>query len=181
MNDNSDKSNQGDEQELSGIHFLDDAETCEFTVVENDDEFRTYHQESQPGLKIIAQKYRSCEGLLVSPEAGDFTKWLRRNHPELNIGISKKDGILVLHSSDYWMPLVYLGSNIALPIYLNLVSSYIFARMKGALRNEKARVHLEAVYHDEKEGVSKKFHYEGDSEGLQKIIKKIDLNRFLDK
>lgn len=181
MNDESDKLDQGDEQELSGIHFLDDREACEFSVLENDDEFRKYHQASQSGLKIIAQKYRSCDGLLVSPEAGDFTKWLKHNHPDLNVDISKKDGILVLHSSDYWMPLVFLSSNIALPIYLNLVSSYIFERMKGALRNEKARVHLEAVYHDEKEGVSKKFHYEGDAEGLQKIIKKIDLNQFLDK
>ena len=53
--------------------------------------------------------------------------------------------------------------------------------MKGALRNEKARVHLEVIVDDKNEGISKRFHYEGDVEGLQKVIKKVDLNRFLDR
>jgi hypothetical protein len=172
--------NDSDKQELPGLHFLDDKETCEMIALDDDADFQSFLQPGTSGLKFVPRTYRSCEGKLMSPDAGDFSKWLNRNHAGINLTIDKGDGILVLRSSDFWLPLVFLASNIALPIYLNLVSNYLYDRMKGALRNEKPRVHLEAVFHDKKEGISKKFSYEGDAEGLQKAIKKFDLNRFLD-
>jgi hypothetical protein len=181
MNDDSDKYKQGNGQDLPGIHFLDDTETCEIVALDENSDFQSFLQTGLSGLKFVPTKYRSYEGKLLSPDAGDFSKWLKCNHSEVNLAIDRGDGTLVLRSSDFWMPLVFLASDIALPIYLNLVSNYIYDRMKGALRNEKARVHLEAVFHDDKEGVSKKFRYEGDVESLQKIIKKFDLNCFLDK
>ncbi len=177
MADNPDR--QCNDKELPGLHFLDDKETCEMTVVD-EPEFQSFLRTEVAGLKLVPRPYRSCKGKLLSPDAGDFSKWLNSNRPEINLTIDKGDGTLVLRSSDFWLPLVFLASDVALPIYLNLVSNYLYDRMKGALRNEKPRVHLEAVFHDEKEGISKKFSYEGDADGLQKAIKKFDLNRFLD-
>jgi hypothetical protein len=177
MADNPDR--QGNGQDLPGLHFLDDKETCEMVVVDDPD-FQSFLRAGIAGLKFVPRPYRNCKGKLMSPDAGDFSKWLYRNHSEINLTLDKGDGTLILRSRDFWLPLVFLASDVALPIYLNLVSNYLYDRMKGALRNEKPRVHLEAVFHDKKEGISKKFSYEGDAEGLQNAIKKFDLNRFLD-
>lgn len=178
MTENSDK--QSHSQEPSKLHFLDEKETCEIAVVDDPD-FESFLRTGIVGLKFVPRPYHSCKAKLMSPDAGDFSKWLNRNHPEINLTIDRGDGKLVLRSSDFWLPLVFLASDVALPIYLNLVSNYLYDRMKGALRNEKPRVHLVAVFHDKQEGISKKFSYEGDAEGLQKAIKRFDLNRFLNK
>ena len=163
------------------MDIFDDKESCEVVIVDDDKEFRNFLNLSPSGISIIPEKYQGCEGLVLKDNAGDFSKWLRKNKPELNVEVRKADKRLVLKSNDFWIPLVFLAQDVALPFYLNLVANYVYDRMKGALRGEKGRIHLEAIYEDKQEGVVKKFRYEGDDDGLQKAIKQFDLNKFMDK
>lgn len=167
--------------ELADTHLFDDRELCEVRIVDDDREFRDFLSSNPTGITFIPEKYKGCEGLLMKPDAGDFAKWLRQNKSDINVEMRKTDKRLVLRSGDYWLPLVFLASDVALPIYLSLVSNYIYDRMKGALIGEKARVHLEVIYEDKEESITKKFTFEGDGDGLKEAIKKFDLNKFMDK
>jgi len=147
----------------------------------DDIEFQNFIDSNPTGLAIIPENYRDTSTLVSQPDSGDFAKWIRINNPNFKVDQRRSDKRLVLRSSDYWLPLVFLATDITLPIYLNLVSSYLFDKSKGLLKGETARVHLEVMFKDAKNGTNKKFSFVGDSETLIKIIKKIDINKLTDK
>jgi hypothetical protein len=163
------------------MNFLDDKETCEILIIDDDHDYRAFAKSSSSDIAFVPEQYQEGKGLVMKPDAGDFAKWLRQTKPELNVELRKADGTLVLRSSDFWLPLAFLASDVALQIYISLVANYIYDRMKGALRGEKPRVHMEAVYEDKQDGVVKKFRFEGDADGLKKAIKRFNLNKFMDK
>jgi len=163
------------------MHYFDNKETCEIIPVDDDLQYYEFVNSYSADVLFVPEQYQNSEGLIMKADAGNFAKWMRKTKPDLKIDLRKADGKLILRSSDLWLPLAYLASNVALPMYLNLVTSYLYDRMRGALRGEKSRVHLDAIYEDKQDGVVKKFCFEGDIDGLEKIIKKFDLNKFLDK
>ena len=132
------------------------------------------------GIVVIPELFGDVDQPIVKADTGDFIKWLKITSPEVEIFNSVSMPKLVLNSGDYWLPLVFLASDITLPIYLNLVASYLYDKAKGALIGDTTRVHFSAVYEDKKEGKKKQFNFEGDVESLQKTIKRFDLNKFLD-
>ncbi len=85
---------------------------------------------------------------------------MRKNNPNINIEVQKADKRLLLRSGDYWLPIVFLARDITLPLYLNIVANYLYEKMKGALKGEKARVHLSAIYEDSSKDLTKKFDFE---------------------
>lgn len=155
-------------------------EICEIVSVANDPDFNDFIKTNPKGLAMLPEKLPYSQKLAMKSDAGDFAKWLQANSPDLTVEIKPADQRFILRSGDYWLPLVFLANDISLPIYLNLVSSYIYEKMKGALKGEKSRVHLSVEYQDQQNGIIKRFNYEGDVDTLQKTIKKIDLNKFLD-
>lgn len=163
------------------MHFFDNQDICEIIPIDNNEQFCEFVNSCSADIAFIPEPYLEYKGLIMNVDAGNFAKWLRKTKPELRIDHSRSDGKLILRSSDLWLPLVFLASNVALPVYLNLVSSYIFERMRGALRGEKQRVHFDVIYEDKHDGITKKLHFEGDNEALEKTIKRLDLNKFLDK
>lgn len=132
------------------------------------------------GIVVLPEPYREIEGLVVKADAGDFAKWVKSNAPEVGITYSEGYSKLTLRSGDYWLPLVFLASDVTLPVYLNIVSNYLYEKMRGALKGDKVRVHLSAIYEDKKKGKFKRFDFEGDAESLKSAIKRFDLNDFLD-
>lgn len=162
------------------MHSLESKQICETVVVDDDANFRSYLKSNPTGFSVVPEPYGKLEGLTLPSDAGDFAKWVRQNAPSIKVEARKADRRIVRRSSDYWLPLVFLAGDIALPIYLNLVANYLYDKMKGALKGETARVHLSAVYEDKKAGVVKRFNFEGDKTSLQEAIKKFDLNQFLD-
>lgn len=156
---------------------LNPQEILDLVTVQNDDRFQAFLQRDPSGILMVAEPYADIERPVIKEDAGDFAKWLRINHPEVHVEVQEGDR-LVLRSANIWLPLVFLASDIALPIYLNLVSSYLYARMKGALRNDKPRVNLSAEYQDPSTGVIKRFNFEGDIDALRNAVQKLDLNRF---
>ena len=161
------------------MNISDDEESYELIDLEDDSDFRAFLNSKPSGIKFLPEKYQDCEEMVVKKEAGSFSKWLRQNHPNIKVYVPEGHKKLVLKDNDFWFPLVFLASDITLPVYINIVSNYIYDRMRGSLSNEKSRVHLKAEFQDKKNDVTKKFHYDGDVEGLQESVKKFDLNKFM--
>jgi|694.fasta_scaffold129019_5 hypothetical protein len=150
---------------------------CELVTVKDETAFRTFINNRPNDLLMVPEAYGAVERPVLRADAGDFAKWLRASHPEIQVGIQEADR-LILRSSDFWFPLVFVASNVGLPMYLNLVSNYLYDRLKGSLRNDKPRIHLSAEYQESASGLIKRFNFEGDVDTFQKVVKKIDLNEF---
>ena len=163
------------------MDIFNDKELCEVVSVDDDTEFIKFLSSNPHGITFVPEKYRECEDLVMKKSAGHFSKWLKKNNPNINVMVCKTDKKILLRSNDLWLPLVFIASDVTIQVYLNLVANYIYDWMKGALRGEKSRVHLEAIYKDKSEGITKKFNFEGDIDGLQKAIKQFDLNKFMEK
>lgn len=151
-------------------------ESCAVASVDDPD-LEAYLQSGPAGINIVPETYGQLEGKVLKQDTGDFVKWLRVNQPALNVAMPQANR-LVLRSGDIWLPLVYLASDVTVPVYLNLVSSYLYDRLKGMLRSDKPVVHLRIRYRNGAE--SKEFHFVGDPETLRATIKKFDVNRYLD-
>lgn len=160
--------------------FLEPKDACDLTVVENDAAFLAFYAKNSSGIEMVAEQYGEAKQMVVKSDAGDFAKWLRIHQSAVHVALEAKAPKLVLRSGDIWLPLTFLASDIALPVYLNLVASYLYERMKGALKGETARVHLCAEFEDKPSGRIKRFTFDGDAEALQKAIKRFDLNDFFD-
>lgn len=160
--------------------ILEPQDRCELRNIEDDSAFRAFSAKYPTGLEMVAEQYGEGKQFAVKSDAGDFVKWLRANSPDLKVVLDSKAPKLVLRSGDIWLPLTFLASDIAFPVYLNLVASYLYERMKGALKGEPTRVHLCAEFEDKANGKIKRFTFDGDAEALQKAIKRFDVNKFLD-
>ena len=161
------------------MSFLDPKDVCECVSVEDDSAFRAFQAGSPSGLKMIADEHGETKELVLSGDAGDFTKWLKVGAPTIRVEMQEPTKRRVLRSGEYFLPLVFLANDVALPVYLNLVACYLYEKMKGALKGDTNRVHLSAVFEDRTAGVTKRFDFEGDGVALQNTIKKFDLNEFL--
>lgn len=162
------------------MHILERKDVCEIVKVDDEQEFRDFIASNPTGLRMIPERHREQIPVALKADAGHFAKWIRAHDSKIKVDLDEKSKRLVLRSGDVWLPLVFLASDIALPVYLNLVSSFIWDKMKGALKGETVRVHLSAEFDDRTSGTVKRFNFEGDADALQKAIKRFDLNRFFD-
>lgn len=74
---------------------------------------------------------------------------------------------------DIWLGTSWVLNNLLLPLYLNILSNYIFEyignKKSKSVNFEKQNVHLKIKIKEEK--TFSKFEYDGDSETLLKILK----------
>ncbi len=110
----------------------------------------------------------------LMPETYDFAKWVRRNVPEVAIAVEEGDGVKDLRSGDFWFPVILLIGDVSLQIAVNIVSNYIYDKIKGKLQHDPVSVHLETIFQDKGKKEIKKFSYNGSLEGLEKIKSNID-------
>lgn len=144
------------------------------------EDFERFQETNSKGILCVAESTAGeGTGATLASETYRFAKWVRKNRPAMVIDVVNGIGIRELRSGDYWFPLVFLASDIALPIYLNLVANYIYEVARGALAHDRQNVHLEAMYKDGETGTTKKFVYRGPVAGLEASMKKIDLNKLL--
>lgn len=131
------------------------------------------------GIRIIPdESFRDFEGHVHQPEAYRLAKWLRQKHP--TVPVSMEDAPVVdLRSEEYWLPLVFLATDVTLPFYLNLVANYVYDMARGALKHDKTNVQLEVVHTDSKTGKAKRFSYKGPVDGLKACVKKFDLGSMM--
>src|SRR5882724_5950466 len=162
------------QKDATAEQLLAQKNVCEIVRFEHNSDFRAYLATNPTGLAIVPERRGEADELILKGDARMFAKWITINKPSVFVDIQKADKELQLRSSDHWLPLVFLATDVALPVFLHIVAAYLFDRLKGALRGESARVHLSVVYEDKTAGLIKRFNFEGDAETLQKIIKKFD-------
>lgn len=129
---------------------------------------------------IIIPTSTEADEKLLSTYTGDFAKWIKCNNDDIKIETLPHDKKIELRSEEFWLPLVFLGQDIALPVYLNMVSSYLYEKTKGALATDRNRVSLSAKYFNKHTGTYKEFNFKGSADSFQKNFKKIDMNKFYD-
>jgi hypothetical protein len=145
------------------------------TLIEPSKEFEEFYLVSN-GIKIVPEFYNGTQEKILQRDSGTFAKWIHKNHTEINIDYDPNVKKISLHNNEYWLPLVYLASDISVQIYLGLVINFLYDKLKGSLKGEKSKVNFSFEF---KEGESyKKFNYSGDVEGLEKFTK-INLNKLL--
>lgn len=155
-------------------------DVCEVVAVANPSEYEAYLQSDPSGFLMVPERHGDSDKPVLPSHAGDFAKWVAAHNPDVAVNSGHAEGRLIRRANDVWLPLVYLATDVALPVFLGLVSSYLHDKMRGALHGDHARVHLNVEYMDPRKGVVKRFNFEGDAEELRKTLQRIDVDRFLD-
>lgn len=162
------------------MSILEPRQVAEIVELDDDPAGYEFATRAAGGIRIVAEAHGESRSVALRESAGDFAKWLKRISPGVPVELQVPAERLVLRCGDYWLPLVFLAKDVALPVYLGLVSNYIYDKMKGALAGDRTRIRFSAIFEDRRAGVIKRFDFEGDSEALEKAIKRFDLNEFLD-
>ena len=155
-------------------------DVCEVLAVEDAAPYEAFLRSDPSGFLMVPERHGDSEALVLPFHAGDFEKWVRGHRSDVAVSSDRAEGRLIRRANDVWLPLVYLAEDIALPVFLGLVTSYLYDKMKGALRGDRTRVHLSVEYKDARAGVVKRFDFEGDAEALNETLKQFDVDRFLD-
>ena len=141
----------------------------------NDSNLQTIAAEklSKNDIVILPAKYSENE-YYFAQETIDFVKFCRsKSNTGMDILTDGDIQIRSLHSFDIWLPIIFIASNILLPAVINLVTSFIYDKMKGR-EHEKVKVNVEIVIKNGKK--EKQIHYDGDAESFKTLMDKIDLN-----
>ena len=122
----------------------------------------------------LPQKY--CEEYYFAKETIDFIKFCRQNNSDYTFDILADGDVKIrsLHSFDIWLPVLWISSQILLPIAVNLVSNFISDKLKGR-EKEDAKVDVTLIVKRDNE--EKILHYNGDAKTFEKTFEKIDLNK----
>lgn len=149
-------------------------------TIDSPEGFEDFFCKKSGVLCVPEERFRDFDGKVLSHDTFDFAKWFREKHPDILIDVVKADGVSDLRSGDYWLPVALLAGNVSFQVYLGIVANYLYDKLKGCLKHEKASVHLKTIYRSSKDGKYKKFEYDGSIDGLKAIIKKVDLKEFVE-
>ncbi|MBQ5995539.1 MAG: hypothetical protein IJL63_06765 [Clostridia bacterium] len=127
-------------------------------------------------ILILPTKYENDE-YYFAQESIDFIKFCRQYNDSNSIDILSDNDIKMrsLHSFDLWMPVIWVASNVVLPIVVGLVTNYIYDKLKGR-ENEDAQIDITFMVNRDGEE-DKIIHYKGDAKTFEKTFNKIDINK----
>jgi len=160
---------------------LEQKDTIRDESIEPPIDFPDFFEKSKGILCHPEEKFRDYEGPVLKPDTFRFAKWVKQKHSNIHIDVRSAEAMADLRSNDFWLPLVFLASDVSLPVYLNLVANYIYDMARGALTHDKRSVHLRAIHKSAETNETMEFSYDGSVDGLKACIKKIDLNKLMDK
>ena len=112
-------------------------------------------------------------------ETVDFVKYCRQNDQNHSYDILSDGDIekRTLHSFDIWLPIIFVASQVLLPIAINVVSDYITDKRKGR-EDEEAQIDVTfEVKHKKK---YKSIHFKGNAEQFNETFKNVDLDRWFE-
>lgn len=123
----------------------------------------------------IPSKYKDGS-YYYAKESVNFIKYCRQNDFNHSYKLLDSGDVseLSLHSFDIWMPIIWVSSNVLLPLIVNMAASYIYDRMKG---REKEDTQVDITFIVETKGGKKSLHYKGDANAFKESFDKIDLNK----
>ncbi|WP_419041768.1 hypothetical protein [Holdemanella porci] len=125
---------------------------------------------------ILIMPYKYNDDFYFADEAVSFYKYCKSMNLEQNIEILAEDNIKVrsLHSFDIWMPLIFIATDILLPIAINVVSDYINQKRKG---REEEPCDVDITFKIKTGDDFKELHYRGSAEAFKENFEKIDINK----
>ena len=108
-------------------------------------------------------------------ETLDFIKYCRQtDHEHIYDILADEIKVISLHSFDIWMPVLFVASNVLLPIAINMVSNYIWEKRKG---REKEETEVDVTFLVDNKGTKKSIHYKGDAKTFKETFDKIDISK----
>ena len=115
------------------------------------------------------------QGHFFAQETIDFLKYCRENDSNKYDILSDGDiTVRSLHSFDIWMPIIFIAQSVLLPFAINMVSNYIWEKMKGR-ETEDAEVDMIFIVKNGKK--EKSIHYKGNAKTFKESFEKIDFNK----
>lgn len=134
----------------------------------------TQNKMNQNDFMVLPTKYDD-KHYYFAQESINFIKFCR-NSSDKRIDILSDGDIQVrsLHSFDIWLPVIWVATNVLLPFAVNLVSNYIYDKLKGREEDDEAQVEVTFIVKRKKE--EKRLHYKGDAKTFKEAFDKIDLN-----
>lgn len=127
-------------------------------------------------ILVLPHKYAEKE-YYFAQESIRFIKYCRSIDSQHSIDIlADGDNIetRALHSFDLFMPIIFVASSVLFPITINLISSYIYDRIKG---REKEDVSVKVSFVVRNGKSTKELHYDGDAKTFKETFEKIDINK----
>lgn len=127
-------------------------------------------------ILVLPSPYENSK-YYFAQESVSFVKYCRSINNDVKTDILADDGkieIRALHSFDIWMPIIWIASDIILPVATGLVANYIYERMKGR-EKEDCTVKVSFIVSDGKK--TKELHYDGDAKAFKETFEKIDINK----
>lgn len=126
-------------------------------------------------ILVVPIRYDDGE-YYFAQETISFLKYCRKTDPEHSADVLSDGDIKLrsLHSFDIWMPVIWIGSSIVLPLVINLVSNYIWEKMRGR-EQEDAKVNITIMVQQGKN--TKELHYNGDAKTFCETFEKIDITK----
>lgn len=125
---------------------------------------------------IAVPKQYTKNEYYFAQETVDFIKYCRQNDKNHTYDVLADGDIKVrsLHSFDLWLPVIWVASKILFPMVINIVSSYIWEKIKGH-EKEETQVDVTFVVKNKKE--KKMIHYKGNADKFKETFEKIDINK----
>lgn len=133
----------------------------------------TQEKMNQNDFMVLPTKYDDNH-FYFAQESINFIKFCR-NSSDKRIDILSDGDIQVrsLHSFDIWLPVIWVATSVLLPLAINLVSNYIYDKLKG--REEEAS-QVDVTFIVKRAEEEKCLHYKGDAKTFKDKFDKIDLN-----
>ncbi|EAC5861526.1 hypothetical protein Y894_13805 [Listeria monocytogenes] len=124
---------------------------------------------------ILILPYQNDDDFYFAVESINFWKYCRQKNETYSFDIlSDNVKVRSINSFDIWMPIIFISSNILVPIAVNLISDYITDKRKGR-ENEKCQVDIAIKIQRDNE--VKDIHYKGDADKIDKFFEKIDITK----
>ncbi len=114
---------------------------------------------------------------VFAQESLAFYKFTKQSKPDVRIAFyADEDTFQVksLHSYDIFMPIIFVATNILLPLAVGLVTNFVYDRMKGR-EHEDCNLNVKFVVQNDE--TIKELTYEGTIKDFEKAFEKIDITK----
>ena len=128
-------------------------------------------------VNFLAVPAKHVDGeFYYAQETIDFMKFCRQNDPDHSFDVLADGNVKLrsLHSFDIWLPIIWVATEVLLPIAINVVSNFISDKLKG---REKEEANVDVTMIVKRKNEEKTIHYHGDAKTFKESFEKIDLNK----